>query len=343
LKAVSRSFYLTLSVVPAGMRDPVGVGYLLACMADTIADTSVIEPAQRLALLLELRAQVRGESDDPAFARRLAIEVAAHQSKERRLLESIGAALQVLANLDESDRNATRDIVTKLTTGMERDLRTFPDERSGRVVALAEFDELDHYTYLVAGCVGEFWTKMTYAHVPGALIGDPAQAIERAVRFGKALQLTNVLRDCAKDLRIGRCYLPVSMLSRYGLAPEDLLSPDASARARPVMFALVGVALDHYRAAIDYTLSISAWSPRLRLASLWPIFIGLGTFLLLVDNDEWLDPQKVSKVRRGEVYRIIARSVAMVASDRLLRSWAEGLIDKIEARIAERGHAVDRD
>jgi farnesyl-diphosphate farnesyltransferase len=48
-------------------------------------------------------------------------------------------------------------------------------------------------------------------------------------------------------------------------------------------------------------------------------------------------------VRRGEVYRIIARSVAMVASDRLLRSWAEGLIDKIEARIAERGHTVDRD
>ncbi len=342
LKGVSRSFYLTLRVLPAGMRDPVGLGYLLARAADTIADTSLIDPAQRLALLLELRAQVNGGSDDGALVRRLAVEVAAQQtqSDEKVLLESLEPALQVLAQLDESDREAVRGIVTTLTTGMEFDLRMFPDERSGRLVALGDLDELDRYTYLVAGCVGEFWTKMTYAHAPGTLAGNPAEAIERGVRFGKALQLTNVLRDCAKDLRIGRCYLPVVMLRRDGLAPEDLLSPDASARARPLMFELVRIALAHFRAAMEYTLAISAWSVRLRLACLWPIFIGLETLLLLVDNDDWLDPRKISKVRRAQVYGIIARSTASVASDRLLRRWADGIIDKIEARMSERARAV---
>src|SRR6202007_153114 len=98
LKGVSRSFYLTLRVLPKGMRDPVGLAYLLARAADTIADTSLIDPAPRLALLLELRSQLAGPSSDPAFVRRLAVEVAAQQteSDEKILLESLEPALQVL-------------------------------------------------------------------------------------------------------------------------------------------------------------------------------------------------------------------------------------------------------
>ena len=54
LKSVSRSFYLTLSILPAGMRDPVGLAYLLARAADTIADTSLIAQEKRLELLCQL-------------------------------------------------------------------------------------------------------------------------------------------------------------------------------------------------------------------------------------------------------------------------------------------------
>jgi farnesyl-diphosphate farnesyltransferase len=334
LKGVSRSFYLTLRVLPAGMRDPIGMAYLLARAADTIADTSLIPPEQRLELLLSLRSQVNGASDEGALAR-MAVEVAGQQrqSDEKVLLETLGPALTVLSQLSESDREAVRDIVTTLTKGMEFDLRTFPDEYSGRIVALQEFDELDRYTYMVAGCVGEFWTKMTYAHMPGTLKGSPETMLDRGVRFGKALQMTNVLRDCGKDLRIGRCYLPSSMLDRFGLSPQDLLLPDASLRARPLMFELVRKTLDHFREAVEYTLAIPAFSVRLRLACLWPVLIGLETLLLLVGNDDWLDPQKVSKIRRSDVYRVVAYSVPMVASNRLLRIWVERLIGRIEARL----------
>lgn len=336
LKSVSRSFYLTLSVLPTGMRDPIGLAYLLARAADTIADTSLISPEQRLALLLALRAQVNGAAADGALFKRLSGEVAGQQtvSDEKVLLESLEPALTVLAQLSDADRQAVREIVTTLTTGMEFDLRTFPDERSGRIVALGVWDELDRYTYLVAGCVGEFWTKMTYAHLPGTLRGEPAAVLARGIRFGKALQMTNVLRDCGKDLRIGRCYLPATMLERFGLSPQDLLLPGASLRARPLMFELVRKTLEHYRDAVEYTFAIPALSIRLRLACLWPIFIGLRTLLLLVDNDAWLDPQKVSKIRRGDVYRIMARSTLMVASDRLLRGWIEKLLGEIETAVS---------
>jgi farnesyl-diphosphate farnesyltransferase len=338
LKGVSRSFYLTLRILPAGMRDPIGLAYLLARAADTIADTSLIPPAQRLELLLSLRAQVNGGGDQGAFLQRMSVEVAGQQtqSDEKVLLESLGPALAILSQLSESDRKAVREIVSTLTEGMEFDLRTFPDERSGQIVALHELSELDRYTYLVAGCVGEFWTRMTYAHMPGTLKSSPdtmSVMLRRGVRFGKALQMTNVLRDCGKDLRIGRCYLPVEMLDRFGLTPQDLLDPANSSRAQPLLFELVRLTLDHFREAVEYTLAIPAFSVRLRLACLWPVLIGLETVLLLVHNDDWLDPGKVSKIQRGKVYQVIGFSMPLVASNTLLRGWAERLIRRIEARL----------
>ncbi|WP_175945870.1 phytoene/squalene synthase family protein [Caballeronia sp. BCC1704] len=334
LKRVSRSFYLTLRVLPPGMRDPIGLAYLLARAADTIADTSLVAPERRLALLLSLRAQVNGEPDDGALSR-IESEVAGQQAQpdERTLLESLGAALAILRETNAADRAAVRDIVTTLTTGMEFDLRTFPDETSEQVVALQRFDELDRYTYLVAGCVGEFWTKMTYAHSPAKLKAAPDAMLARGVRFGQALQMTNVLRDCARDLRIGRCYLPGDMLARHGLTPTDLLDSSASAGARPVLADLLRTTLALYRDALDYTFAIPASAVRLRLACLWPIMIGLETLVLLARNDAWLDPARVSKVRRNDVYRIMAASLPLVASNRLVRAWASRRMGAIEAEL----------
>ncbi|BAN28002.1 phytoene/squalene synthase family protein [Caballeronia insecticola] len=335
LKSVSRSFYLTLRILPGGMRDPIGLAYLLARAADTIADTSLIPPQRRLDLLLALRAQVNGAPDDGALAQ-IAGEVAGQQAQpdERTLLESLGAALAILPQLSEPDQAAVRDIVTTLTTGMEFDLRTFPDETSGKLAALGAFDELDRYTYLVAGCVGEFWTKMTYAHMPGTLSAAPDTMLTRGVRFGQALQMTNVLRDCARDLRIGRCYLPESMLAKQGLTPRDLLDPQTSARARPVLFELLRTSLALYQDAIDYTLAIPRSAVRLRLACLWPIMIGLDTLVLLAHNDAWLDPQKISKVRRNDVYRIMAASLPMVASNAMLRAWTSRRVRALDTAIS---------
>ncbi|MCY0389705.1 phytoene/squalene synthase family protein [Robbsia sp. Bb-Pol-6] len=335
LKSVSRSFYLTLRVLPAGMRDPVGLAYLLARAADTVADTSLIAPEQRLTLLLALRDQVNGAAPEPALMRRMTEEIAGQQAlvDEKALLESLGPALALLARMREPDRAAVREIVSTLTEGMEFDLRTFPDERSGRIAALDDAAALDRYTYLVAGCVGEFWTRMTYAHLPGTLAGDAATMLARGVRFGKALQMTNVLRDCGKDLRIGRCYLPTTLLAASGLHAPDLLLPDASRRARALRAVLVRTTLDHFREALAYTLAIPGSAVRLRLACLWPILIGLETLLLLVENPHWLDPARVSKLPRGRVYGIIARSVPLVAADGWLRRWVEGTMGRIEARL----------
>src|SRR5947199_5180031 len=58
LRTVARSFYPTLAVVPSDVRAQVGVAYLLARAADTIADTDLIEYPFRLQYLTRFRVLV---------------------------------------------------------------------------------------------------------------------------------------------------------------------------------------------------------------------------------------------------------------------------------------------
>ena len=333
LRRVSRSFYLTVRVLPEGLREPVGLAYLLARAADTIADTRLLPPAERLRHLLAFRAQVEG----PAKAQTLheighALREMQSLPDEEELLSSLPQAFSLLEETQEGD--LVRSVVVTLTRGMEIDLTGFPPEDSGKIVALKGPADLDRYIYYVAGCVGEFWTGITMAHTPALQRWDAGRMREVGVRFGKALQLTNVLRDVPKDLRIGRCYLPESDLAGAGMTPEGLLEPPNGSKARPVLAAWIEKALDHYRAAEDYLLAIPRRCVRLRLGALWPILIGLATLAELARNEAWLDPAQPSKVSRGWVYRMVALSPAAAPSDPLVRSWIRRLRQRVEEALS---------
>jgi farnesyl-diphosphate farnesyltransferase len=62
--------------------------------------------------------------------------------------------------------------------------------------------------------------------------------------------------------------------------------------------------------------------------------IGLDTLVLLARNDAWLDPGRISKVRRNDVYRIMAASLPMVASNGMLRAWTSRRMRAIEREIS---------
>ena len=334
LKGVSRSFYLTIRVLPPAMRHPVAVAYLLARAADTIADTRALPPHDRLEKLLAFRAQVQGPASEQAVGRIVSGLRGpggdGASPAETALLDSLGSVFDLLEGLGESDRACVRSVVVTLTRGMELDLTTFPSEDAGTVAALKSPEELDCYTYLVAGCVGGFWTSVATAHEPRLSRWDAEGMSEVGVRFGKALQLTNVLRDVPRDLRNGRCYLPEPELTCAGLALTDLLEPSNSGRARSVLTAWIRVALEHFDAAEAYLLATPRRCLRLRLAVLWPILLGLATLEKLARNDAWLDPACPSRVRRRWVYGMMARSLLAAPSDALLRFWIRGLRRKVE-------------
>jgi len=187
------------------------------------------------------------------------------------------------------------------------DLQRFPGETEKELVALSSDEELDRYTYMVAGCVGEFWTKMCVAHVGALHAWNTPDMCALGVRFGKGLQLVNVLRDIPKDLRIGRCYLPVDK-------PRALLDAKSFESVRAIYNQWLDTAVEHLDAGWRYTLAIPRSERRLRLACVWPIWIGLMTIARLrVENP--LDPARRVKISRGEVYGVMARSFLTCHSD----------------------------
>ena len=323
LRRVSRSFYLSLAILPRDVREPIGLAYLLARAADTVADTRLIERTARVSHLATLRAAYAGESAD---VRGVADACAPHQAHaaERALLERVGEALQRVFRLSPADQDRVRAVLATITDGMLFDPAHFPGEDAAGLAALDSLDDLDRYTYLVAGCVGQFWTALHVAHRPRLRHWDAAMTA-RGVRFGKALQLTNILRDVPSDLRHGRCYLPARELAVIGLRPRDLLDPQAARRTRPLVRALLTVALEHYDEAWRYTLAIPRPEWRMRLACAWPLLIGLATLGAIAAHPDPLTTAQPIKVSRATVRRILTRSVVAVASNRALarqgRHW----------------------
>jgi len=306
LRATSRSFYLTLRVLPAAVRPQIGLAYLLARTTDTIADTELVSLEQRFAALHALRERILGTSTTPLNFGELARQQGA--PAERVLLEKVEDSLAQLKSLSPGDQRLVRAVLEIITSGQELDLRRFARASAGKIVALHADAELDDYTWRVAGCVGEFWTKMCRLHLfPDAKLDD-AQLLAAGVRFGKGLQLVNILRDLPVDLQKGRCYLPSEKLAGVGLSPADLLQPANEPKLRPLYDRYLDLAESHLAAGWTYTNTIPRGQMRVRLACAWPILIGAKTIGRLRTGNV-LDPRRRIKISRGEVRWIMVRSV----------------------------------
>lgn len=336
LKRVSRAFYLTIAVLPRNLRRPVGLAYLLARVADTVADTSSVPTQRRLHHLLAMRKWVSSDRcGDSIGELQESLTDAQSSATDRDLILSLPQALEELRDLDDPDRRLVSEIVVNLTQGIEFDLRRFPPEQSGNVHALKSAEELDRYTYLVAGCVGEFWTDITMAHTPEIRSWDRDRMASLGVAFGKALQLTNLLRDVPSDLQIGRCYIPSDWLAELGLTPPQLLDPRNDAAARPALARGVEIALQHFSLTECYVRAIPRRCIRLRLAAMWPLLMGLATLAETVENPAWLDPRSRSAVSRPWVYRMMAMSLLFGHSNRALSLWTRRLRRRVRSALVD--------
>ncbi|MCF6322797.1 MAG: squalene/phytoene synthase family protein [Gammaproteobacteria bacterium] len=332
LRGVSRSFYLTLRVLPSQLREPISVAYLLARAADTIADTAIVSAGKRCDALNHLRGQLQSDVPSHAVLERLQTGFTGQldHAFENELLVMLSPLFELLLRQTAPDRTMIRKVVLTLTEGMVSDLESFPvSKNSGEVVAIAleRGDQLDCYTYLVAGCVGEFWTDISIAHIDALQCWQASQKkySQLGVRFGKGLQLTNILRDVPRDLRVGRCYLPQSWLNEVSLMPDDLMNATNSATARPLLLKGIHRTLDHYAAAEQYVVALPRRCVRLRIAALWPMLIGLKTLAQLSQQSNWLDVTVVCKVERKWIYRMMLLSSGVVFSNLAVKWWCARL------------------
>lgn len=306
LKQVSRSFYLTMRVLPGSIRRQISYAYLLARATDTIADTTLVPVAVRKAALEQLQAAILGGKSFSAqeFS---SLITAQSDSSEKTLLENIGQVLGEVEKFSTEDQADIHRVLEIITQGQLLDLKRFVVEGEPfKIRALQTEEELDDYTYRVAGCVGEFWTRMCRRHLyPQARLNEE-KFFENAVHFGKGLQLVNILRDLPADLKTGRCYLPEASLKTLGLEVEDLQNPEKYPQLRAYYKWYLSKALFYLQDGADYIEmtpgGVRTWLAR--LGCTWPILIGVQTLKLLGETNP-LDANQRVKVSRKEVKQIL--------------------------------------
>jgi 15-cis-phytoene synthase len=124
------------------------------------------------------------------------------------------------------------ELFDELLKGVEMDLD---------IKRYADYEQLERYCYRVASVVGLLSIEIFGYH-------DPA-CRDYAIHLGKALQLTNILRDVRSDAERGRIYLPLSELARFQVDPAEILRFEYSPRFRDLAASVADRARYFYRQA----------------------------------------------------------------------------------------------
>lgn len=327
LASVSRSFSLTIRLLPAALRAPISVGYLLARSLDTIADTASVPAAARLEHLRALQAMIK-TGRDPELLRPIQ-KTFGHGQKhagEGELLKNLERCLAWLEAQPAADLWDLRRTLARIGYGQELDLLRFGAATGAEPKPLATAAELDDYTYLVAGCVGELWTQLCERHLPPGWSALPcAEMLALGKRFGQGLQMVNILRDLPADLAMGRCYLPADLLAEHGLTVTDVLAEPA--RVRPLLEQLRQTTLAHLDGGWRYVRALKP--SKLRYACSLPILIGLETLALLARQSA-LETEERVKMSRTALRNLMASAMVGTA----LSPWLTGLHGRLRRRAA---------
>lgn len=309
LKRVSRSFYLSMRFLPAAMREPVSLGYLLARASDTLADTAQVPVAVRVRCLEQFRDSVpetRPEFTD--FYAEVMRDFAPRQSHdgERELLQRLPDLFAWLMRSSPKNRGALIAVLEEITQGQSWDLARFGEtDRNGMLSCCENAEELETYAYRVAGSVGEFWTRVGFANL-GLRFAEEEHSeslVAAGIAMGKGLQLVNILRDLSEDLGNGRCYLPRSELKAAGWSSEG--SPDPEVLLR-VSRAWMNRCRNWLGQGWDYATRLKG--RRVRFATVLPLILAEGTLLRMEEAGASALERKV-KISRAEVRRAMAEAI----------------------------------
>jgi phytoene synthase len=154
---------------------------------------------------------------------------------------------------------------------------------------------LDLYCDRVASAVGRLSVKIFgMQDAPGR---------ELAHHLGRALQLTNILRDVDEDADMGRLYLPDELLTEAGVASREPMAAIADPRLDEVCRALADVAEAHYASAG----AVLAARPAGRLAAPRLMAAAYGGVLQGLRRRSWAPPRRRVRVNKAAMLWLLAR------------------------------------
>lgn len=310
LESVSRTFYLSVRLLPRRVRDSVGLAYLMARASDTIADTATASAHTRLRRLGEFEGLIAGHPGTQVIAS-IQRDIQPTHKGERALIAALPEVFEAFSALEMWDWKETSELLASIIRGQSKDIEVFNDPT--RVVALPDADALEDYVYLVAGCVGEWWTRTCLHKLRDYSRITEDELTTLACGFGKALQLVNILRDLPADLAAGRCYLPADELAALNVDPSELQTTPSL--AQPVFDTWMARARELIEQGRLYIAAIR--TRRVRMACYIPWTLARQTLDLMVKTPPLSTARRV-KVGRLAVYGALFRSFRVAFGNKLL-------------------------
>ena len=211
LRSVSRTFALTIPLLPPSIEKVIGNTYLLCRIVDTIEDAAnlSVSTKQELSKLFLDCVLERLPAQDFVDACLLALRDYRNLD-ELDLIAHTPTVLRILHTCSKEDQEAVGRCISIMSDGMSY----FHGKQTQ--AGLQDLQEFEKYCYVVAGVVGELLTTIFSNHSP-----EFAQNIRGrealALAFGQALQMTNILKDSPEDRARGVSWKPV------GMSQSDLL------------------------------------------------------------------------------------------------------------------------
>jgi farnesyl-diphosphate farnesyltransferase len=219
LKATSRTFYIPISRLPAGLQEAIGSAYLCMRAIDEIEDHPDLAGDRKARLLSSVSQVMQAQTSNEEFA----------QDDLDRVFEDHGHILpEVTKRLGEWACQAPAAIAPRIWDATA----TMADRMAQWALdgwCIQTKADLDRYTFSVAGAVGLLICDL------GAWFDGFQLNRIRAVQFGRGLQMVNILRNRTEDLKRGIDYLPTGWdLSRmHQYARHNLLHAEEYADTLP--------------------------------------------------------------------------------------------------------------
>lgn len=325
LQGVSRTFALTIPVLPWPLSRVVSNAYLLCRIADTIEDDKYLPPALKREFSELFIDVVRGAQPAERFTEALTPLLSPEVSAdERDLIAHTPAVIRITHSFNPRQRAALEHCVKIMAHGMT--IYQEMDVSRG----LKDQAAMDSYCYHVAGVVGELLTELFCDYSRG--IDTHREELQRlAVSFGQGLQMTNILKDIWDDQARGMCWLPEDVFRQYGARLENL-SPGSGDKASEAALAhLIGVARSHLANALRYTLLIPVRERGIRRFCLWALGMAVLTLRKINANPSFGSGREV-KITRRSVRATVLVSNLFTRNDRILRLLFNRLASPLPTR-----------
>jgi len=307
LQKVSRSFSLSLFALPPQGRDFVGATYLVARVADTLADSGRISTASRLT---HLQAWENAICSRPSAKEKWKFNdsVGSFDHSEQQLLLESDRILKLFHQFPDEQKVLGQEVLAELTRGMNKIVQQVKGASFDQPIFInSSTAEFDHYCYQHAGCVGPFWSRA---------FGLPADLELFAIDYGKALERVNILRDVIEDRKRGRILLAKDELEKFNLVGPEPWHQEAWPNFVSEYVSRTKPFLQH---AANFCNAIPYRKWRLRFASSLPLRIGLECLKLYGAEKT---KQETTKISRAKIKSIVWGGMADTVIGRNVRGWS---------------------